>query len=423
MTRVMKNLVWGAALAGLVTPATTSAQQLDTVLAWQRTMIAVLSTPGANPPTVMPTRPLAMTSLAMFEAANAFERGYDSLVYVPLATAGASRDAAVAQAAHDVLVALAPSQRTVLDAALAATMASLPAGAARVGAQTGALAASAVLADRAGDGWARPFPPLALPSLPGYWVPTPPANAAAAFTNYPGVRGFIVPDGRQFVPEPPPSLTSEIYARDLNETKAIGRADSQTRTPAQTEAARLWASVGTSTAFWAVWPQVLDDASRSQRLAGLEATRAFALMAMAHHDALLTSFTGKFLYGLWRPVTAIRQADADGNPATDADPAWSSLVPTPPYPGHPGNMACLGAAQARVLERVFGHDDVAFSVTWTGTTGPTVTKRYNGFRELADEGGFARIWAGIHFRFETLSSFGACTRLADYAVDNVLRRR
>lgn len=86
-------------------------------------------------------------------------------------------------------------------------------------------------------------------------------------------------------------------------------------------------------------------------------------------------------------------------------------------------MACLGAAQARVLARLFGHDDVPFEVTWTGTTGPTVTKRYTGFRQLADEGGFSRIWGGIHFRFETLASVGACTRLGDYAVDNVLRRR
>lgn len=422
MTR-MKTMLLGGAAAAMLMPATATAQQLETVLAWQRTMIAVLTTPGATPATVMPTRPLAMTSLAMFEAANAFDREYDSLVYVPPAPSSASRDAAVAQAAHDILVALAPSQRATLDTALAATLATLPAGLAGEGARVGALAAAAVLADRAGDGWERPFSPLDLPSLPGYWIPTPPANAAAAFTNYPSVRGFIVPDGRHFLPEPPPALTSEIYARDLNETKTLGRVDSQARTPAQTEAARLWASVGTSTPFWAVWPQVLDDAARGQGLQGREATRAFALMAMAHHDALMTSFTGKFIYGLWRPITAIRQAGVDGNPATDADPVWTSLVPTPPYPGHPGNMACLGAAQARVLERIFGHDDVPFNVTWTGVNAPNVTKRYNGFRELADEGGFARIWAGIHFRFETLASFGACSRLGDYAADNVLRRR
>jgi PAP2 superfamily len=172
-----------------------------------------------------------------------------------------------------------------------------------------------------------------------------------------------------------------------------------------------------------VWNQVAGTVAQQEGSSGLDAARAFALMNMTFHDALLTSFTGKYLYGLWRPVTAIREAARDGNRATDADPTWTSLVPSPPYPGHPGNMACLGAANARVLARVFGRDAVPFSVAWTGTTGPTVTKRYHGFRELADEGGYARIWGGIHFRFETLASFGACTRLGDYAADNVLRAR
>jgi hypothetical protein len=399
------------------------AQQLDTVLAWNRAMLRALAVPGANPPTVFLTRPLAMTSLAMFEAANAFDRRYHSYAAIADAPAGASRDAAVATAAHDVLAALLPSQAEVFEALLTASLAGIDDTAAREGAAVGAAAARAVLAARAGDGWERPFEPLQLPQLAGYWTPTPPANANATFTNYPSARGFIVADGRRFLTEAPPALTSERYARDLNETKAIGAADSAVRTPEQTQAARLWASVGTSTHFWVVWNQLLGTVSLEEGLSGLDAARAFALMNMTHHDALLTSFTGKFLYGLWRPVTAIREAAADGNPATEADPAWAPLVPTPPYPGHPGNMACLGAAQARVLERIFGRDAVPFTVTWTGTTGPTVTKRYNGFREIADEGGFSRIWGGIHFRFETLASFGSCTQLGDYAADNVLRPR
>ncbi len=424
MFRVVQALVPAAVAAALVVTAVPAgAQQLDTVLRWNRAMLTAIATPGANPATVFVTRPLAMASVAMFDAANAFERRYQGYDFVDAAPAGASRDAAVAQAAHDVLVALLPSQTAALDALLATSLAGLDDAAARDGAAVGAAAAQAVLADRTGDGWERPFPPLVLPGGPGYWIPTPPANANAAYTNYPQVRGFVVPDGRQFLPEAPPSLASARYATDLNETKAFGSAESTVRTAEQTQAARLWASVGTSTHFWIVWNQVTGTTALSQGLSGLEAARAFALVNMTHHDALMTSFTGKYIYGLWRPVTAIREAARDGNPATDADPAWSSLVPTPPYPGHPGNMACLGAAQARVLERLFGHDDVAFDVTWTGTAGPNVTRHYDGFRQLADEGGFARIWGGIHFRFETLSSFGACTRLGDYAADNVLRQR
>lgn len=424
MTRTL-NWTKGPAAAALmlVGAATASAQQLDTVLRWNRAITAATAVPGANPPTVFVTRPLAMTSLAMFEAANAFDHRYDPYLAVDRPSAVASRDAAVAQAAHDVLVALMPSQAATFDALLAASLAGLDENAAREGAAVGADAAQAVLDLRHGDGWERPFPPLTLPNGPGYWTPTPPGNGAATFTNYPDVRGFIVPDGRQFLPEGPPSLTSERYAHDVNETRLIGGAESAVRTAGQAEAARLWASVGTSTPLWTVWNQVVGTVATQETLSGLDAARAFALMNMTFHDALLTSFTGKFLYGLWRPVTAIRAADTDGNPATEADPTWTSLIPNPPYPGHPGNMACLGAANARVLARVFGRDAVPFSVTWTGTTGPTVTKRYNGFRELADESGFSRIWGGIHFRFETLASFGARTRLGDYAADNVLRAR
>ncbi len=145
---------------------------------------------------------------------------------------------------------------------------------------------------------------------------------------------------------------------------------------------------------------------------------------MSIHDGLLTSFNGKFLYGLWRPVTAIRAANQDSNAATDPDPTGLPLLATPPYPSYPGNHACIGAAAARALERVFGRNDISFSVTWTGTGGAAdITRPYNGFRELADQEAKSRIYGGIHFEFETLASFGVCTRVADYAVDNYLRAR
>ena len=120
---------------------------------------------------------------------------------------------------------------------------------------------------------------------------------------------------------------------------------------------------------------------------------------------------------------AIREADTDGNAATDADPGWTSLLITPPYPSAPGNMACVGASLSRVLERVFGQDNIPFSATWTGTTGPTTTRNYNGFREAGDQQAYSRIWGGLHFLFETTSSIGQCSRIADYVVDNALRKQ
>ena len=123
-------------------------------------------------------------------------------------------------------------------------------------------------------------------------------------------------------------------------------------------------------------------------------------------------------------MTAIRAADQDNNAATEPDPTWLPLLATPPYPSYPGNHSCIGASAARALERVFGRNDISFSVTWTGTGGAAdFTRPYNGFRELADQEAKSRIYGGIHFEFETLASFGVCTRVADYAVDNYLRAR
>ncbi len=360
----------------------------------------------------------------MFDAVNSFDR-----VYQPYATwvdvpAGASRDAAVAQAAHDALVGVMPSQTAAYDAALATSLAGIPAQAAADGAAVGAAAAKAILELRTGDGWERPFPPLDLPSLPGYWKSTPPNNPTVTFTNYPGARGFIVENGRRFLPEGPPALTSERYATDFNQVKAWGAVNSTVRSAEQTQISNYWAGVGTTTPNQNVWNNLLGDLARSRGWSGLDLARGYALLNMTFHDALLTSMTGKFIYGLWRPVTAVREADTDGNDATQADPTWLPLLTTPPYPSAPGNMACIAGSMSRTMERLFGQDNIPFSVTWTGAgTNPTVTRSYNGFRHLADQQAYSRIWGGIHFEFETLSSLGACSLLGDYAADNVLRRR
>jgi hypothetical protein len=336
---------------------------------------------------------------------------------------GASRDAAVAQAAHDTLAALLPSLRERFATELAASLAGFPQEAAREGARVGAAVARAVLEARADDGWSRTPPGYELPGLPGYWQPTPPTNQAATFTHYPDVMGFIVSNGRRFLTEAPPSLTSGRYTTDFAEVKSVGAVNSTTRSPEQTQMARLWHGVGTTTTSPNLWNAVLIDVARAKGWNGLDLARGLALMNMIQHDALLTSFTGKFLYGFWRPVTAIREAARDHNPATEPDPNWTPLLNTPPYPGHPGNRACLSASQARLLQRVFGHDDIPVQVTWQVAGAPAVTRQYNGFQHLADEEAKSRIWGGIHFEFESLASRGSCTQLADYGVVNVLRRR
>ena len=167
----------------------------------------------------------------------------------------------------------------------------------------------------------------------------------------------------QFLPVPPPILTSARYATDLNEVKAIGKSDSVTRSPEQTTIARVWASIAASGSGTATHVLVdLATASPGTWLANahlslVETARLFALMNVSIHDALQTTLTSKFIYGVWRPVTAIRQADTDLNAATDADPMWSTLIPTPPYPSYAGNMATIGASAARALALALGTDE------------------------------------------------------------------
>lgn len=385
-------------------------------------MLDAVVVPGANPATVFVHRPMAIVSVAMFDAANSFDRTYRPYATLVNPAPGASRDAAVAQAAHDTLVELLPSLRSTFDAALATSLAAVAADAAAAGARVGAEVARATLTLRANDGWDQTPPPLVLPNLPGYWRPTPTAHLAATFTHYPNVTGFVVPNGRRFLMEGPPALTSERYAADFNETKTIGAIDSTTRTAEQTQMARIWHGVGTTTTSPNLWNILLGDVARARGWSGLETARGLALMNMTQHDALMTAFTGKFLYGLWRPITAIREAGTDGNAATAADPAWTPLLTTPPYPGHPGNRACLSSSQSQLLGRLFGQDNIPIQVTWLVAGGTPITRSYNGFRQLADEEAKSRIWGGIHFQFESLASMGSCTLLADYVVDNTLRK-
>ena len=178
----------------------------------------------------------------------------------------------------------------------------------------------------------------------------------------------------------------------------------------------------TITGIPAVWNNLTRDLVRAHNLNDLEAARLYALVNLTFHDALYASFSAKFVYGFWRPVTAIREAARDGNPATEPDPEFTSLIPTPPYPTYPGNYACLAGAIAEVFTRYFGRDDVPFSITWAAPNGPGITRSYNGFRQLADEAAKSRVYGGIHFNFDTTSSFGVCVPLGEYVFVNMLRR-
>jgi hypothetical protein len=402
-----------------------NAQSPEPILEWNRILLSTLATPGATDPAVFFTRSLALMHVAIFDAINSFDDLYTPYFDRVTVPPGASREAAVAQAAHDTLVSMFPAQAAIYDAALAAQLSRIPAGAARDGARVGATAARAVIELRRHDGWERPQPSFLLPNMPGYWQPVPPGNAPATLAHYPDVTPFVIGNARQFHMEPPPPLTSQRYADDFNEVKSLGSATSATRTADQTLVARLYAVIPTvtTTGIPGVWNNLTRDLARTHGLNDIETARLYALVNTSFHDALYVSFSGKYLYGFWRPVTAIREAARDGNPATEADPAFVALIPSPPYPTYPGNYACLGAAVTRVFTRYFGRDNVPFSVTWAEPAGPGITRSYNGFRQIADEAARSRVYGGIHFNFDTTASFGVCGPLGDYVFDNALRRR
>ena len=391
------------------------------VLEWNQLLQTTLPQPG-NP---LSPRFYAMTHIAMFDAINGIERDFEPYRVRLRPGLWGSAEAAAAQAAHDVLTALNPSATATYDAALAAHLGDRPSAFVRRGAEIGAYVAKEILAWRQHDGWIVPaFPPYSEPPLPGRWQPTPPAEAAAAFTHLQAALPMALVSATQVLPPPPPSLTSERYAADLDEVKRLGDADSTARTEEQTTVARLWSAVGTTTGFFPVWNNVARDVAVERNLSLVETARLFVLVNVSIHDALQTTQASKFVYGLWRPVTAIRAADTDLNPQTEPAATWLPLITTPPYPSYAGNLAAIGASAARALQHVCGTNDVPVAITWSGAGGaPPVTRQFAGFQQAADETFVARIYGGVHYRFDQEAGRNVGVAVADYVFANFMRPR
>ena len=271
-------------------------------------------TPFPAPGNPLTPRFYAMTHIAMFDAINAIEREFEPYRVRLRPWVGGSPTPRPRRPLTTCSWRSIPSAAATYDAALAADLGDHPSGFVRRGAEIGARVAKEILAWRQNDGWiVSPFPPYAEPLLPGRWQPTPPANAAAAFTHLQHAAPMAVLSATQFLPSPPPSLTSARYAADLNEVKLLGKSDSAARTDEQTTIARLWSGVGTTTGFFSVWNNVARDVVQARHLSLVEAARVFVLVNVSIHDALQTTQASKFVYGVWRPVTAIRAADTDLN--------------------------------------------------------------------------------------------------------------
>ncbi len=390
----------------------------DVVLQWNRVLAQTIAIPGAHPPTILGQRSYAMMHLAMFDAVNSIDGRYTPYLTEVRGTRNASLEAAAAQAAHDVLAALYPSQQTTFEMELSNSLIGIPPNRAFQGIRVGKICAERILANRANDGWTTAPPPYVLPLTPGNWQPTPPANAAAVFTHFPAVIPFALTQNTQFLPAPPPAMSSAEYTADFIEAKELGSATSTTRTADQTQAAQLWAS---GPAADTRYTNLVRNLALSYNNSTVENARLFALVYLASHDTLQTTFTSKFIYGLWRPVTAIRRADEDGNPNTIQDVNWTSLIAAPPYPAYAGNAAGASISLATMLTLFFGRDDIAFQINFGGT--PNVIRSYSSFSALSNEVSRSRVYGGIHFNFDNTAGQSVGRNVANYVFLNYLKPR
>jgi PAP2 superfamily len=326
---------------------------------------------------------------AVYDAVNAIDRRYEPYLGAPRARRWYSKDAAAATAAYRVLVGLLPAQQPALEALYAASLASVPAGRARDGGiAVGQAAAETMLAARANDGRFGPFR-FPVGTAPGQWRPTPPA-----FVNDPNawvgkVTPFLIRSADQFNSRGPNALTSRKYAKEFNEVKSIGSLTSPVRTADQTDAARFWAGGFAPLIVASLQLSIAHD------LGIADNARLFAMLYLTGADAGIACWDDKARWLFWRPITAIREAAADGNPATEPDANWVSLINAPPYPDHPSGLMCFSGAFTHTLRDFFGTDRIAFSVT---SANSGTTRSYTSFSHAVEEGIDARVWSGIHFR-------------------------
>jgi hypothetical protein len=324
---------------------------------------------------------------------------------------GTSAQAAAVAAAHKVLVTYVPSAQASLDAAYAASLAQLPDGKAKTrGIAFGTRAADNLIRLRANDGRNAPIL-FTQPPAPGVWRPTPPALLPMSAPWMGFVTPLLVRSATQFAPPAPPALTSARYTRDFKEVKALGSSTSTARTPAQTDTA-LFFSGNALVQFHAA----LRDQVTVRHLDIVDAARMFAAIDMSLADAEISVWHAKYVYGYWRPITAINLADTDGNPATVADPTWVPLLTTPPYPEYPSGYNVVSSTVSHGLEDLFRTRQL--QLTLGSTAVPGVQRHYDSGRVLRRDVVDARVWLGIHFRFADTASRDIGRRLTAWTLDH-----
>jgi len=366
----------------------------QSVTEWNRTLIAILGIPNAQPTTVHPTRAFAMLQAAQYNAVVSITHAQRPYGPALPAADDARPDAAADQAAHDVLVALYPSLHATLDHQLSTELAALPAGTpTHHGIQVGAAAAHAMLTQRATDGSATTPAPFTPGMAPGDYRPTPPKFPAPLYTRWGAVRPFVLDNPAEYRPPAPPPVTSPEYTRALAEVKTIGQDTSTTRTPDQTVAGKFWSA----NPIWNTWNQLAATLSTDHHASLSQTTSAFAALDLALADTTIVLYDAKYHDLVWRPVTAIQHGIPTAVPPISANPHWNPLTPTAADPSYPGAHSALSTAAATVLTASYGtHQPVAV----TAATDPGVTRNFSSLDAAANEAGLSRIWAGQHTQLD-----------------------
>jgi hypothetical protein len=366
----------------------TSSARCDVIMDWNTKADAI----GIEKqlPNVPNARGLAMLHIAMFEAVNAIDRRYAPYKLNLAAERTTSKEAAAASAAYDILVALYPDQKADLDATLAASLSGIAETEAKSkGIELGKKAAAGIIALRANDSSDktenyRPY------TTPGIYVPT----TLPIESTSPALTPWVMGTGSQFRPGPPPALGSETWTRDLNEIREIGSRNSSKRTAEQTNIGRFWFQTGPRT-----YNPIVKQIAMARKMDVVDCARLFALSSIAGVDAFIAVFDAKYTYNLWRPVTAIRNADLTSNAATPREESWTPLGVTPMHPEYPCAHCIVAAAIATVLQAVAGDEVDAISLT--SPTAPGVTRKWTRLQDYSDEVSNARVYAGFHYRFST----------------------
>ena len=377
----------GVALLALIGFSATV--RADVVTDWNVITVQAAAAAGLIPQ--QQQRVAAMVHVAVHDAVNSVAPRYEAYAVHVSVSAGASIEAAAVQAAYGVLIRLLPARAAMLDAGRSASLIKIPDGPAKEqGVAVGEAVAGQIVFLRSTDG-SDVAGTYTFGSGPGEYQRTPPTFANPAIPAWRFVTPFVLKSGSQFRTEGPPSLTSDEWAEEFNETKRLGSIDSSDRTPEQTTIALCGAEPPLP-----MWNRVARSVSAQRNTDLIDNARLFALLNLAMVDGTIATWDSKYAYRFWRPVTAIRIADTDGNALTDADPAWTPLRPTPLHPEYPSAHAGFSNAAAKVLTSFFGHY-VPFS-TATSTCPAGASRSYDSFQAMADEIGDSRIYIGFHFR-------------------------